>query len=540
MRHYSTPVKLFMFFALAAVLVITFGSPTIGTSSVIGSVPAASASNGTDDYLILSEGQRCATEAPSKARLDEVERTIASYRELYDVDSCTDVVVPVCWHEIRNGANGNTTLAQIQDQIDILTAAFQNHTFILDTTPGCLTDSDNATWFTATNAVIESTIKPALVYSPQTHLNVYALEIGGGLLGYAQFPWDLAAAPATDGVVILWSSMDGVGGAAPYNEGDTLTHEVGHWLGLRHIWGDGGCTLDDYVADTALADSSNFGCPNVTSCGSTDDVDNFMDYTDDSCMNNFSAGQIDRACVLTSVYRPELMVQSAICGNGIVEAGEECDDTNANGGDGCSQHCQLEGASEICGNYPVINAGTISDTTPGQVCTYFEVDVTQLGPLGTITDINVNLEGNHTYLSDLQAFLTSPDGNGTSLAESECGATSSAFDVTFDDAAGGNACAWTSATDAPTGSLATFTGEDMTGTWTITVCDDFNLDGGTLTAGSLDICTYAEEIDPLAVELVQTPSSTGQSSQMLLLVVAIVLMTAVSAVTALRFKTETS
>ena len=100
---------------------------------------------------------------------------------------------------------------------------------------------------------------------------------------------------STDGVVLLYSSLPG-GSAAPYNEGRTATHEVGHYLNLRHIWGDGRCRQDDFVADTPSSDGANYGCPSypTVNCKSTDMTMNYMDYTDDACMYMFSLGQKDR------------------------------------------------------------------------------------------------------------------------------------------------------------------------------------------------------------------------------------------------------
>jgi Pregnancy-associated plasma protein-A len=125
-----------------------------------------------------------------------------------------------------------------------------------------------------------------------------------GLLGYAQFPGGPAA---TDGVVILHSGFGRTGTAkAPFDKGRTATHEIGHWLNLRHIWGDdgNGCNGDDFVGDTPNAAGPNFGkpaFPHVT-CGNGPDGDlfmNYMDYSDDAAMFMFTAGQVERmqACL---------------------------------------------------------------------------------------------------------------------------------------------------------------------------------------------------------------------------------------------------
>lgn len=131
------------------------------------------------------------------------------------------------------------------------------------------------------------------------YLNMWACPLGGGLLGYAQFPGGPAA---TDGVVILHSAF-GTGGtaAAPFDLGRTATHEVGHWLNLFHIWGDDGtgCSGSDFVADTPNQGGPNFGKPVFPrlSCSNGPDGDmfmNFMDYVDDAAMVMFTQGQVAR------------------------------------------------------------------------------------------------------------------------------------------------------------------------------------------------------------------------------------------------------
>ena len=143
---------------------------------------------------------------------------------------------------------------------------------------------------------------------PSKYMNIWICSLSGGILGYAQFPQSaiggMGCTPvttATDGVVFTSTSIGKsavTGFPGPYNEGRTATHEIGHWLGLRHIWGDGNCTVDDFCNDTPEAGAANYGCPNGTNSCPTepgnDMIENYMDYTDDLCMNIFTNDQKTR------------------------------------------------------------------------------------------------------------------------------------------------------------------------------------------------------------------------------------------------------
>ena len=130
------------------------------------------------------------------------------------------------------------------------------------------------------------------------YLNVWVCNLGGGLLGYAQFPGGPAR---TDGVVILHSAFGTEGTAkAPFDRGRTTTHEVGHWLNLRHIWGDTlDCSGGDRCPDTPNAAGPNIGKPKFprVTCSNGPNGDmfmNYMDYVDDAAMVMFTAGQVAR------------------------------------------------------------------------------------------------------------------------------------------------------------------------------------------------------------------------------------------------------
>jgi hypothetical protein len=217
--------------------------------------------------------------------------------------------VNVYFHVVRNSAGtaGDVSDAQINDQIAVLNSAFAAAGFSFNLVS---TDrTNNSTWYTAgPGSTAEAQMKNALRQGSADDLNIYTNNPSGGLLGWATFPWRYASNPKDDGVVVLYSSLPG-GSAAPYNLGDTATHEVGHWQGLYHTF-QGGCSRNnDFVSDTPAERSPAYGCPvGRDSCSSrkypgADPIHNFMDYTDDSCMFEFTAGQSTRMDATWTTYR---------------------------------------------------------------------------------------------------------------------------------------------------------------------------------------------------------------------------------------------
>lgn len=262
----------------------------------------------------VESGRRCASH-PSDADVERMEMDFEA--RVFDHVSAQKVnvtggVIDVYFHVINNGSgisNGDVPDSMIQDQMNVLNNAYKSTgwSFKLVSTDR----TTNSSWYTMTpGSAAETQAKNALRKGSADDLNLYSANIGQGLLGWATFPSSYTSAPKDDGVVLLFSSMPG-GTAAPYNEGDTGTHEVGHWMGLYHTF-QGGCnrnssTGGDQVSDTPAEKSAAYGCPTGrNSCpilSGSDPITNFMDYTDDSCMNTFTAGQDARMDAQFTQYR---------------------------------------------------------------------------------------------------------------------------------------------------------------------------------------------------------------------------------------------
>ena len=270
--------------------------------------------------------------------------------------------IPVVFHVIYSNTAENISDDMINSQMEILNDDFRRMNADTTNTPSvfkpfaadcqvefCLAKLDpnnNATdgidrifmsGSPFSDTYIDATIKPATFWDPTKYLNIWVVNIQGNLLGWATFPGQsglggmpTGSAPANeDGVVLLYTSV----GAPPYNTfsgpynlGRTATHEVGHFLGLRHIWGDGNCSVDDYCGDTPLSDASNGGCPVTNSCTDSpidynDMVQNYMDYTNDACMNIFTDDQAARMAVVLAISPMRAsLTTSTVCNTNSVPA----------------------------------------------------------------------------------------------------------------------------------------------------------------------------------------------------------------------------
>jgi hypothetical protein len=223
------------------------------------------------------------------------------------------VVIPVVVNVLYRTAAENISDAQIQSQIDILNKDFTATNTDFANTPSIFAGvaANVGITFELKQIIRKSTTKTSwgttdtmknakrggiAATSPTTNLNLWVCTIGGGILGYAQFP---GGSSSTDGVAID-SKYVGLSGTAnyPYNLGRTATHEVGHWMNLRHIWGDANCG-SDLVSDTPTHNEANYGVPaypHLSTCTGTpvEMTMNYMDYTDDRGMFMFSNGQKSR------------------------------------------------------------------------------------------------------------------------------------------------------------------------------------------------------------------------------------------------------
>lgn len=215
--------------------------------------------------------------------------------------------IQVVWHSIRrsSGSNGITD-AMITNSISVLNSAFSSAGFAFTLTATTTTNNDS--YYSASfGSAAERAMKSALRQGDQATLNIYSTGVDqvSGILGWATFPSDYASNPTNDGVVIGTQTAPG-GTSSPYNAGDTLVHEVGHWLALFHVF-QGGCSGNgDFVADTPPQSTATNGCPaNQDSCsgGGVDSVTNYMDYSTDACMFQFTPGQISRMTTAWNTYR---------------------------------------------------------------------------------------------------------------------------------------------------------------------------------------------------------------------------------------------
>ncbi len=314
--------------------------------SAIGPVAFAQRNCGTMDYLQYEQQM-------DPERLQRLEAIEKHTREILNDPSrvTSDVIViPVVVHVVYNTTAENISDAQILSQITVLNEDFRRLNSDADDIWPQAADSEiefcmaivdpngnptngiTRTFTTTTSFSTNNNVKFTAsggqdAWPANNYLNIWVCDLTGGLLGYAQFPGGNAA---TDGIVCDYAYFGTIGTATPpFHLGRTATHEVGHWLNLRHIWGDGGCSVDDFVTDTPVSDAPNYGCPiGHVSCGTVDMVQNYMDYTDDACMNIYTEGQKSR---MRALFNPGGARFSILSSPGCGTSLPTCDDGIQNG-----------------------------------------------------------------------------------------------------------------------------------------------------------------------------------------------------------------
>ena len=288
--------------------VLVLGS---GGALVAGQTGTASAGGSPAVQACLDSGAQARVRAGAQASEPELyaPNEARKYGVIKDAPRMANgsVTIETVFHVIRQTAPTPAERARletmIQRQMQVLNDSYAGRTapdaadspfrFQLVKT----TWTVNPAWAHVAPGKTERDMKQALYEGDSETLNVYAADIGGGLLGWAYFPKDYNnGRDFIDGVVILDESMPG-GTTDIYSEGDTLTHEVGHWLMLEHTFKSGCSASNDGVADTPREAVPQFYCPvGADTCPQPglDPIHNFMDYSQDSCMNMFTPGQVER------------------------------------------------------------------------------------------------------------------------------------------------------------------------------------------------------------------------------------------------------
>lgn len=344
-------------------------------------------------FVLLAQPQRhCGTTIQSAGQLGHpaveafIAQKIKDFRKRRITETESTYRIPVIVHVVHNGEpvgeGANISAEQVYSQIEVLNEDFNRQNADADQTRSQFVDvaaslaiefapatvapdgtpldepgihrvnGGQAIW---TEPQAKTNLMPETIWEPLLYLNIWSLNLPGGELGYAQFPsfdglegLEVTDNAEFDGVLVDYTNFGSIEKVntpqlqegAPYNLGRTLTHELGHTFGLIHIWGDGGCGVDDFCEDTPLSGRPIYNCDTeVSSCESVDMYENFMDYTTDACMNMFTQDQVERMIVVLENAVRRVSLLSSTTANPITEgvfAGFTADKTTVCAGGGIS------------------------------------------------------------------------------------------------------------------------------------------------------------------------------------------------------------
>lgn len=377
--------------------------------------------------------QRLAAEIKDYPQLIEkrqkIENDIIKWQKSTNLNSYT---IPVVFHIIYENEIESINLEQIQSQLDVLNQDFNRNNPDANQTPTeflnvaancninfCLAqrtpnnDSTSGVTYTQTdissfslydNRIFHDSLGGKTIWNPERYLNIYVCDLNNAL-GFSSFPGGIES---RDAVVINYSNFGTISVSPPFNKGRTATHELGHWLNLLHIWGDSNCG-NDQVQDTPIQDTENYGCPSHPSptCSNNGDMfQNFMDYTDDACMNLFTEGQKDRMHATLNSQRTAL-IQSQACSPPYEDIGINENLSPANNQNYCGFEFEL-----------ITSLYNYSASSVYESQIYFQIDDGEIqmmewsGDLLPNSSIDINL-GNYTLSAGQHTLLiysSSPNG----------------------------------------------------------------------------------------------------------------------------------
>jgi len=291
----------FLVFCAALVALTVVATASTQLPPMAGDIVYAGASGHT------VAGTRCATFDDPAVKAERGPANLDRWIEDH-YGKALNISIPVAIHSIyASSTNGYVTDQMVADQIQVLNDAYAGSGVSFYLYHFARYQSTKYfSWDMQTRQ--EKAVKQYLNIDSAHVLNIYLQSPPGGILGWAYFPWMAPEDHWGHGVVLLWASLPG-GGAAPYDEGVTATHEIGHYLGLYHTFQNGCFGQGDQVDDTPYELIPAYGCPegrDTCNKPGLDPIHNYMDYSDDSCMYEFTTDQIARMDWAVSTYRPSL------------------------------------------------------------------------------------------------------------------------------------------------------------------------------------------------------------------------------------------